>query len=259
MFKKNPNIKLNFTRDELLGFSSKIFSLNQAEYVAKKMIDQIIFKTFEKVRMINVKGMDKEYATYASINKLQNIVSLGLLQPEIEYEKEINFNINFDIKPAIIDSWAGNQTKILNTVPQEEIPTLPIRKVEKSDDKSKNSANDLPSKRGGKKKTISPIKKITKKPPQNEEKKKKSVIELPIESKPIKEEPKPQLNELDQMKLDGYRVYFQEREIERKKRAILEHEQFERKKEEEKNIKKVLEMMEKATLLSWDMDGDFCR
>ena len=56
MRKQNRNITVkpgNFTKEELLGFTSKAFQLEQSEYVAKKIIDQLLFLTFDKVRKIS--------------------------------------------------------------------------------------------------------------------------------------------------------------------------------------------------------------
>ena len=43
---KLKKVAEKMTREDLLGFSSEVFSLNQAEYVSKKIIDEILFHTF---------------------------------------------------------------------------------------------------------------------------------------------------------------------------------------------------------------------
>ena len=71
--KKNHE-KQQLTREELLGFGSEAFSLNQAEYVSKKIIDQILFHVFETIRIHNVKQMNFDYAVFRTFINLQNIV-----------------------------------------------------------------------------------------------------------------------------------------------------------------------------------------
>ena len=128
--KKRQNLKTKFTREELLGEGNKTFQLNQAEYVSKKIIDEILFLTFQQIRFNNVKKMEFDYSIYRTFENLQRIINLGLLKPEIEYEKAISFDIKFDIKPPKIDSYASNKSKIITTVPKEEIPQLPPKKEE---------------------------------------------------------------------------------------------------------------------------------
>ena len=120
-------IKTKYTREELLD-SVSYFHLDQSEYICKKIIDQILFLTFQQVRFDNVKEMQFDYSAYATILNLQSIINLGLIRPEIEYEKEINYEINFDIKPSIIDSWASNKAKMLNKCEPKEIPIAPQKK-----------------------------------------------------------------------------------------------------------------------------------
>ena len=52
--KKNVEKQVQPTREELLGYGSEAFSLNQAEYVSKKIIDQILFHVYETIRIHNV-------------------------------------------------------------------------------------------------------------------------------------------------------------------------------------------------------------
>ena len=125
---KKTNLKTALSREELLGLTTKAFSLEQSEYVAKKIIDQILFLTFDRIRIINVKKMEDEYSSYKTMETIKNIVNLGLIQPEAEYEKVINYNINFTLKRPKVDTWASNQTKILTSVPPEEVPMPPMKK-----------------------------------------------------------------------------------------------------------------------------------
>ena len=83
--KKRQNLKTKFTREELLGEGNKTFQLNQAEYVSKKIIDEILFLTFQQIRFNNVKKMEFDYSIYRTFENLQRIINLGLLKPEIEY------------------------------------------------------------------------------------------------------------------------------------------------------------------------------
>ena len=61
----------------------------------------------------------------------------------------------------------------------------------------------------------------------------------------------------DEMKLKGYRAYFQEKQIEMQKRKQLEKEQAERAKEEEKKLKQIKDLMNTGKLVSWDANGAF--
>ena len=62
---------------------------------------------------------------------------------------------------------------------------------------------------------------------------------------------------MDKMKLNGYRAYFVEKQRENEKRKILEKEQAERAKEEEKKLKMVVDLMSAGSLVSWDEKGTF--
>ena len=248
---KNVTVKpTSFSKEDLLGFSTKAFQLEQSEYVAKKIIDQLLFLTFDKVRKINVKNLEGDYSAYRTFRSIKRIVSLGLIRPETEYEKQINYNIDFEIKPSKIDTWASNKAKILTSVPQEEVPVCPKKPSWMTTKENKNEKSSMISPRGKKgnayKDLIGKLKKNY-----------TPARELPMDAKPIIFEQVEQLDELEQMKLKGYRIYFQEKEIERQKRKILEKEQEERAKEEEKKIKQVLQMMNSSSLISWDMDGRF--
>ena len=216
------SIKTKFTREELLG-EGNYFHLDQSEYICKKIIDQILFLTFQQVRFDNVKEMQYDYSAYTTILNLQSIVNLGLIRPEIEYEKEINYEINFDIKPSIIDSWASNKAKMLNKCEPKEIPIAPQKKEQISQ--------------------ISPKKNVPR--------------ELPMEAYNLDIEEKENLNEIEQMKIKGFRAYFAEKEIENQKRKIIEMEQAERAKEEQKKVKQVMELINSSNLVSWDSEGRF--
>ncbi len=258
--KKRQNLKTKFTREELLGEGNKTFQLNQAEYVSKKIIDEILFLTFQQIRFNNVKKMEFDYSIYRTFENLQRIINLGLLKPEIEYEKAISFDIKFDIKPPKIDSYASNKSKIITTVPKEEIPQLPPKKEE---------ALSKLKKLKGKVKLLGTFFKkssqpeyntnLLKKKEQEPKKKETAPRELPMDAKSILSEQKEEINEIEQMKLKGMRAYFQEREIELQKRKIYEHELAEKKKEEEKKMKQVMELINSPNnnLISWDDEGRF--
>ena len=258
--KKRQNLKTKFTREELLGEGNKTFQLNQAEYVSKKIIDEILFLTFQQIRFNNVKKMEFDYSIYRTFENLQRIINLGLLKPEIEYEKAISFDIKFDIKPPKIDSYASNKSKIITTVPKEEIPQLPPKKEE---------ALSKLKKLKGKGKLLGTFYKkssqpeyntnLLKKKEQEPKKKETAPRELPMDAKSILSEQKEEINEIEQMKLNGMRAYFQEREIELQKRKIYEHELAEKKKEEEKKMKQVMELINSPNnnLISWDDEGRF--
>ncbi len=258
--KKRQNLKTKFTREELLGEGNKTFQLNQAEYVSKKIIDEILFLTFQQIRFNNVKKMEFDYSIYRTFENLQRIINLGLLKPEIEYEKAISFDIKFDIKPPKIDSYASNKSKIITTVPKEEIPQLPPKKEE---------ALSKLKKLKGKGKLLGTFFKkssqpeyntnLLKKKEQEPKKKETAPRELPMDAKSILSEQKEEINEIEQMKLKGMRAYFQEREIELQKRKIYEHELAEKKKEEEKKMKQVMELINSPNnnLISWDDEGRF--
>ena len=258
--KKRQNLKTKFTREELLGEGNKTFQLNQAEYVSKKIIDQILFLTFQQIRFNNVKKMEFDYSIYRTFENLQRIINLGLLKPEIEYEKAISFDIKFDIKPPKIDSYASNKSKIITTVPKEEIPQLPPKK-EEALSKLKKLKSKVKLLGTYHKKSSQPDYNINllKKKEQEPKKKESAPRELPMDAKSILSEQKEEINELEQMKLKGMRAYFQEREIELQKRKIYEHELAEKKKEEEKKMKQVMELINSPNnnLISWDDEGRF--
>ena len=260
--KKKQHLKTKFTREELLGEGHKTFQLNQAEYVSKKIIDQILFLTFQQIRFNNVKKMEFDYSVYRTFESLQRIINLGLLKPEIEYEKAISFDIKFDIKPPKIDSYASNKSKIITTVPKEEIPQLPPKKEDPLA-KLKKQKNKLKLLGTMHKKSTQPEYNINlikmKKEEQTPKKKEPAPRELPMDAKSILSDPKEETNEIEQNKLKGMRAYFQEREIELQKRKIYEHELAERQKEEEKKMKQVMELINSPNnnLISWDDEGRF--
>ena len=250
------SIKTKFTREELLG-EGNYFHLDQSEYICKKIIDQILFLTFQQVRFDNVKEMQYDYSAYTTILNLQSIVNLGLIRPEIEYEKEINYEINFDIKPSIIDSWASNKAKMINKYEPKEIP-VPPQKKESVLSPSKKYERPKTIKRTSLPKNFDELfnKNIENKD-NNVKEKKTAPRELPMEAFPLDIEEKETLNEIEQMKIKGFRTYFAEKEIENQKRKILEMEQAERAKEEQKKVKQVMELINSSNLVSWDSDGRF--
>ena len=133
--KKNKEVH-QFTREELLGFGSEAFSLNQAEYVSKKIIDQILFHVFETIRIHNVKQMNFDYAVFRTFINLQNIVNLGLIKPEKEIEIIKDHTFDFDVNPCKIDAWASGHAKIItSTQPKEQL--VPPPKSEKNEQSSK--------------------------------------------------------------------------------------------------------------------------
>ena len=87
--------------------------------------------------------------------------------------------------------------------------------------------------------------------------KKTAPRELPMEAFPLDIEEKEVLNEIEQMKIKGFRTYFAEKEIENQKRKIIEMEQAERAKEEQKKVKQVMELINSSNLVSWDSEGRF--
>ena len=249
------SIKTKFTREELLG-EGNYFHLDQSEYICKKIIDQILFLTFQQVRFDNVKEMQYDYSAYTTILNLQSIVNLGLIRPEIEYEKEINYEINFDIKPSIIDSWASNQAKMINKYEPKEVPVPPQKKESVLSPKKYERKKTI--KRTSLPKNVDELfnKNIENKD-NNVKEKKTAPRELPMEAFPLDIEEKETLNEIEQMKIKGFRTYFAEKEIENQKRKILEMEQAERAKEEQKKVKQVMELINSSNLVSWDSDGRF--
>ena len=249
------SIKTKFTREELLG-EGNYFHLDQSEYICKKIIDQILFLTFQQVRFDNVKEMQYDYSAYTTILNLQSIVNLGLIRPEIEYEKEINYEINFDIKPSTIDSWASNQAKMLNKYEPKEIPVPPQKKESILSPKKYERPKTV--KKTSLPKTFDELMNKNLDNKDNIVKEKKTAPrELPMEAFPLDIEEKETLNEIEQMKIKGFRTYFAEKEIENQKRKILEMEQAERAKEEQKKVKQVMELINSSNLVSWDSDGRF--
>ena len=244
-------IKTKYTREELLD-SVSYFHLDQSEYICKKIIDQILFLTFQQVRFDNVKEMQFDYSAYATILNLQSIINLGLIRPEIEYEKEINYEINFDIKPSIIDSWASNKAKMLNKCEPKEIPIAPQKKEQTSQISPKKN-----ERRKTVKKNINLTAEILNKNEEIIKEKKNVPRELPMEAYNLDIEEKENLNEIEQMKIKGFRAYFAEKEIENQKRKIIEMEQAERAKEEQKKVKQVMELINSSNLVSWDSEGRF--
>ena len=246
--KKNPE---KITREELLGFTSGVFSLNQAEYVSKKIIDEILFHTFETIRIHNIKQMDIDYSVYRNFINLQMIVNLGLIKSEKEIELIKKNEFNFDVNPCKIDAWASGRAKIItNTQPKEQLaPSAP--RADKNNESSKMKKKDKDktdtTNKGRKKEEL--LKKVVKEPPPKE---------LPMDDiRPIEEKKESRTFNYDEMKLKGYRAYFQEKQIETQKRKQLEKEQAERAKEEEKKLKQVKDLMNAGKLVSWDANGTF--
>ena len=251
--KKNKENQPQLTREELLGFGSEVFSLNQAEYVSKKIIDQILFHVFETIRIHNVKQMNFDYSVFRTFINLQNIVNLGLIKPEKEIEVIDNHSFDFDVNPCKIDAWASGHAKIItSTQPKEQL--IPPSKSERNDQSSKakkkekdkdkdKSETMLKTRRRDDKKAI-----VKEQPPK----------ELPMDFITSIEEKKELVSfNYDEMKLKGYRAYFQEKQIEMQKRKQLEKEQAERAKEEEKKLKQIKDLMNTGKLVSWDANGAF--
>ena len=211
--KKNHE-KQQLTREELLGFGSEAFSLNQAEYVSKKIIDQILFHVFETIRIHNVKQMNFDYAVFRTFINLQNIVNLGLIKPEKEIEIIKDHTFDFDVNPCKIDAWASGHAKIItSTQPKEQLVPPPksekneqsskIKKKEKEKEKMENTMLRT-RRRGDDRKLV-----VKEQPPK----------ELPMDFITSIEEKKETLSfNYDEMKLKGYRAYFQEKQIEMQKR-----------------------------------------
>ena len=249
--KKNKEMQPQLTREELLGFGSEIFSLNQAEYVSKKIIDQILFHVFETIRIHNVKQMNFDYSAFRSFINLQNIVNLGLIKPEKEIEVIEKHSFDFDVNPCKIDAWASGHAKIItSTQPKEQL--IPPSKSEKNEQSSKarkkekdkdKSETMLRGRKRDDKKLL-----VKEQPPK----------ELPMDFITSIEEKKELVSfNYDEMKLKGYRAYFQEKQIEMQKRKQLEKEQAERAKEEEKKLKQIKDLMNTGKLVSWDANGAF--
>jgi hypothetical protein len=249
--KKIPDKADKTSREELLGFGSEAFSLNQAEYVSKKIIDEILFHTFETIRIHNVKQMDIDYSVYKNFINLQMIVNLGLIKSEKEIEMIKKNDFIFDVNPCKIDAWASGRAKIItSTQPKEQmVPVAP--KQDKNNESSKGKKKDKEKLESTAHKTRKNLdaKKIVKEPPPKE---------LPLDFiRPIEEKKKSKVFDYDEMKLKGYRAYFQEKQIETQKRKQLEKEQAERAKEEEKKLKQVKDLMNAGKLVSWDANGTF--
>ena len=252
---KSKKIHEKMTREDLLGFSLDVFSLNQAEYVSKKIIDEILFHTFETIRIHNVKQMDIDYSVYRNFINLEMIVNLGLIKSEKEIELIKNNDFIFDVNPCKIDAWASGRAKIItSTQPKEQIiPSVPrpdknneSSKAKKKDkDKTKLENNTITRNRN----IINTKNIIVKEQPPKE---------LPMDDiRPIEEKKETKSFNYDEMKLKGYRAYFQEKQIETLKRKQLEKEQAERAKEEEKKLKQVKDLMNAGKLVSWDANGTF--
>ena len=250
---KREKITDKMTRENLLGFGTDVFSLNQAEYVSKKIIDEILFHTFETIRIHNVKQMHSDYSVYRNFINLQMIVNLGLIKSEKEIELIKKNDFVFDVNPCKIDAWASGRAKIItSTQPKEQIaPSAPRpdknnesskgRKKEKDKDKLENISM--------RNRKALDNKKVPKEPPPKE---------LPLDNiTPIEEKKESKTFNYDEMKLKGYRAYFQEKQIETLKRKQLEKEQAERAKEEEKKLKQVKDLMNAGKLVSWDANGTF--
>ena len=250
--KHKKNVE-KITREDLLGFGTEAFSLNQAEYVSKKIIDEILFHTFETIRIHNVKQMNIDYSVYRNFINLQMIVNLGLIKSEKEVELIKKNDFTFDVNPCKIDAWASGRAKIItSSKPKEQIsPSIPkpdknnesskAKKKEKEKDKVENTMYRS-------RKNIDMKKLVKEQPPK----------ELPMDFiRPIEEKKETKTFDYDEMKLKGYRAYFQEKQIETQKRKQLEKEQAERAKEEEKKLKQVKDLMNAGKLVSWDANGTF--
>jgi hypothetical protein len=250
---KQQKVPDKMTREDLLGFGSEVFSLNQAEYVSKKIIDEILFHTFETIRIHNVKQMDIDYSVFRNFINLQMIVNLGLIKSEKEIELIKKNDFVFDVNPCKIDAWASGRAKIItSTQPKEQMaPSAPRsdKNNESSKTKKKEKDKDKLDNTAYKNRKNIDQKKIVKEPPPKE---------LPMDDiRPIEEKKETKTFNYDEMKLKGYRAYFQEKQIETLKRKQLEKEQAERAKEEEKKLKQVKDLMNAGKLVSWDATGTF--
>ena len=250
---KQQKVPDKMTREDLLGFGSEVFSLNQAEYVSKKIIDEILFHTFETIRIHNVKQMDIDYSVFRNFINLQMIVNLGLIKSEKEIELIKKNDFVFDVNPCKIDAWASGRAKIItSTQPKEQMaPSAPRsdKNNESSKTKKKEKDKDKLDNTAYKNRKNIDQKKIVKEPPPKE---------LPMDYiRPIEEKKETKTFNYDEMKLKGYRAYFQEKQIETLKRKQLEKEQAERAKEEEKKLKQVKDLMNAGKLVSWDATGTF--
>ena len=253
--KRREKVGDKMTREDLLGFGSEAFSLNQAEYVSKKIIDEILFHTFETIRIHNVKQMDIDYSVYRNFINLQMIVNLGLIKSDKETDLIKNNDFSFDVNPCKIDAWASGRAKIItSTRPKEQIAPLLV-KPDKNNESSKGKKKDKEKDKDKVENTMyrtrkmMDVKKLVKEQPPKE---------LPLDFiRPIEEKKETKIFDYDEMKLKGYRAYFQEKQIETLKRKQLEKEQAERAKEEEKKLKQVKDLMNAGKLVSWDANGTF--
>ena len=253
--KRREKVGDKMTREDLLGFGSEAFSLNQAEYVSKKIIDEILFHTFETIRIHNVKQMDIDYSVYRNFINLQMIVNLGLIKSDKETDLIKNNDFSFDVNPCKIDAWASGRAKIItSTRPKEQIAPLLV-KPDKNNESSKGKKKDKEKEKDKienamyRTRKMIDVKKLVKEQPPKE---------LPLDFiRPIEEKKETKIFDYDEMKLKGYRAYFQEKQIETLKRKQLEKEQAERAKEEEKKLKQVKDLMNAGKLVSWDANGTF--
>ena len=250
---KITKITDKMTRENLIGFGTDVFSLNQAEYVSKKVIDEILFRTFETIRIHNVKQMHSDYSVYRNFINLQMIVNLGLIKSEKEIELIKKNDFVFCVDPCKIDAWASGRAKIItSTQPKEQIvPSAPRpdKNNESSKGKKKEKDRDKLENITLRNRKAIDSKKVPKEPPPKE---------LPLDNiVPIEEKKESKTFNYDEMKLKGYRAYFQEKQIETLKRKQLEKEQAERAKEEEKKLKQVKDLMNAGKLVSWDANGTF--
>ena len=161
------------TREDLLGFGTEAFSLNQAEYVSKKIIDEILFHTFETIRIHNVKQMNIDYSVYRNFINLQMIVNLGLIKSDKEIELIKNNDFAFDVNPCKIDAWASGRAKIItSTQPKEQIAPLlvkpdKVRESSKGKKKDKDKEKDkIENTMYRNRKMIDPTKLVKEQPPK---------------------------------------------------------------------------------------------
>ena len=250
--KKNLDKQQQPTREELLGYGSEAFSLNQAEYVSKKIIDQILFHVYETIRIHNVKQMSFDYSAFRSFINLKNIVNLGLIKPEKEVEVIDNHSFDFEVNPCKIDAWASGHAKIItSTQPKEQL--IPPSKNERGSESSK-----IKKKEKDKEKSENVMARTRRRDDKKIAIKEPPPKELPLDFITSIEEKKETFSfNYDEMKLKGYRAYFQEKQIELQKRKQLEKEQAERAKEEEKKLKQIKDLMNTGKLVSWDANGVF--
>ena len=179
------------------------------------------------------------------------IVNLGLIKSEKEIELIKQNDFNFDVNPCKIDAWASGRAKIItSTQPKEQlVPSAPRADKNNESAKMKKKEKDKLDMTSKGRKNLDLLKKVVKEPPPKE---------LPMDDiRPIEEKKESKTFNYDEMKLKGYRAYFQEKQIETQKRKQLEKEQAERAKEEEKKLKQVKDLMNAGKLVSWDANGTF--